>query len=395
MDCWRLPSRITALLATGALLLAGCSAGSTKDISPGAHGKNPAPPVRITVKPGSTTAPASPVTPVVVHADAGTLDSVRLAVDQGAAVEGAFSPDRTTWTSRGTLGYGKKYSVTVKGHNRNNKQATKTSSFKTVAPRTVTATSIFPNKTESSVGIGQPVTVSFDEPVTDRAAAERSLRVRATPPTVGSWFWVSDKEVRWRPRQYWKPGTTVTVQANLYGKNLGNGVYGQQDNEASFQIHDAWVAIGNVNTHRLVIYHNGKVVEDFPASFGRPVYPTHDGVHVVQEKYSLFYMNSASWGLPANSPDGYSNFPAYWATRISNGGEFVHANDGTTGSQGYANVTHGCVNLTTERSKWFYDHFNHGDIVTIVGGTPMLEESDGYGDWNVPWNKYVQGSALH
>lgn len=394
MDRSRLPARITTLLAAGALL-AGCSASDTSKSAQAGHHKSRAPAVRISVTPASAAGKASPVTPVVVQAQKGTLDSVRVTGDKGTQVPGAFSPDRTKWTSQGPLGYGKKYSVTAVGHNGDKVRSTHTSTFSTVAPQTLTAASIFPNKLAPSVGIGQPVVVTFDEPVKDRAAAERSLSVKATPPTVGSWFWVDDKEVRWRPMKFWQPGTSVTVRADIYGKNLGNGVYGQQDNESTFTIHDSWVAIGDVNTHRLVVYHSGKVVEDFPASFGRPIYPTHNGVHVVQGKSQLVLMSSSTWGLPASSPDSYTNFPAYWSTRISNGGEFVHANDGTASSQGYANVTHGCVNLTTERAKWFFDHFDHGDIVTIIGGSPELPEWDGYGDWNVPWDKYVQGSALH
>lgn len=394
MDRSRLPARVAALLTAGVLLLAGCSSGDAGKSTSAGH-KVAAPAVQITVKPATGTGRANPITPVVVHATSGTLDTVRVAAGKSAGVEGVFSPDRTTWTSRGPLGYGTTYSVTAAGHNSDNRRSTQTSTFSTVRPQTLAGVTIFPNKEEPSVGIGQPVVVTFDQPVVNKAAAERSLTVTATPPTVGSWHWVSDTEVRWRPMRYWKPGTSVTVRAALYGKDLGHGVFGQQDTAATFGIHDAWVAIGDVHTHHLVIYHNDKVVEDFPASFGRPVYPTHDGVHVVQEKSELVLMSSASWGLPANSPDGYTNFPAYWSTRISNGGEFVHANDGTAGSQGYDNVTHGCVNLTTERAKWFFDHFNHGDIVTIVGGSPMLPEDDGYGDWNIPWAKYVQGSALH
>lgn len=394
MDRSRLPARIVVLLATAALLLTGC-AGGTEESSRAGHGRASTPAVRIVVAPASGAGRASPVTPVVVRAEHGTLDSVRLVGKHGSPVQGAFSPDRTRWTSGGPLGYGTKYSVTATGHNKDHSRVTRTSRFATVAPQKLTEASIFPNKDVGTVGIGQPIVVTFDEPVTDRAAAERSLSVQATPPTVGSWFWVDDQHVRWRPMKYWAPGTSVTVRAAIYGKDLGNGVFGQQDSVATFGIHDSWVAIGDVNTYRLTIYHNGQLVQDFPASFGRPKYPTHNGVHVVQEKSQLVLMSSSTWGLPASSPDSYTNFPAYWSTRISNGGEFVHANDGTAGSQGYANVTHGCVNLTTERAKWFYDHFNHGDIVTIIGGSPELPEWDGYGDWNVPWDKYVQGSALH
>lgn len=387
------PNRLTVVLACGTLLLGACSS-ATKS-TPGKHHKQAAPTARISITPTDReTKGASPATPVVVRVDHGVLDSVRLTDPQGKEVAGNFSPDHTSWTSVGPLSYDKTYTVNASGHNKENTPVTQTSSLTTVKPQAVNEATLFPSAELKTVGVGQPIDIRFDEPVANRAEAERSLVVKATPQTEGSWHWINDKEVRWRPKEYWKPGTTVSVTANLFGKNLGNGVYGAKNQQANFRVHDSWIAVGNTNTHRLVIYHNGKAVQDFPASFGSEQYPTHDGVHVVEEKYDLFLMNSASWGLPASAPGGYSNFPAYWASRVSADGEFVHANDGTTYAQGVANVTHGCINLTSERAKWFYDHFNTGDVLKIEGGTPLLPVDDGYGDWNVPWDQYVRGSAL-
>jgi lipoprotein-anchoring transpeptidase ErfK/SrfK len=389
----RRPARLTAVLACGTVLLGACSVG-TKSAS-GKHHKTPAPAARISITPTDRAAgQVSPLTPVVVRAEHGTLDSVRLTGPQGGQVRGNFSPDRTTWTSAAPLAYGRTYTVNATGHNKENAQVTQTGTLTTVKPRAVNSATLFPSSNQGTVGVGQPIDIRFDSPVQNRAEAERSLVVKTTPQTEGSWHWISDTEVRWRPKEYWKPGTAVTVTANLFGRKLGNGVYGEKNVSSGFRVHDSWIAVGDTNTYRLAIYHNGVKVEDFPASFGSQQYPTHDGVHVVEEKYDLFLMNSASWGLPASAPGGYSNFPAYWASRVSEDGEFVHANDGTAGVQGYANVTHGCINLTTERAKWFYDHFNTGDIVKIVGGTPLLPVDDGYGDWNMPWDQYVKGSAL-
>lgn len=383
------PARWVVALLAVALLAGACSGHKDKATKP-----KPADPARIDVAPGANAADVSPARPVTVTASGGALESVALTKADGTPIQGTLANDKKSWSAAGPLEYGTTYSVSATARNGDGKESHSDDSFTTVTPRTLTAATLFPTPATGDVGVGQPVDVRFDEPVLDKAAAEKSMSVKSDPAVEGTWHWIDDKEARWRPKDYWPPGTKVTVDVNTFGLSLGDGVYGQANQEVNFTIHDSWIAEGNINTHRLTIYHNGQLVQDFPASFGRPKYPTHDGVHIVQSKSELVMMNSASFGLPADSPDGYSNFPAHWATRISNDGEFVHANDGTTYSQGRANVTHGCVNLTSERARWFFDNINQGDVVKIVGGTPTLPVPDGYGDWNVPWDVYVKGSAL-
>ena len=49
----------------------------------------------------------------------------------------------------------------------------------------------------------------------------------------------------------------------------------------------------------------------------------------------------------SNPRYGYTNIPQRWAVRISNNGEFIHANPDSADAQGNTNVTHGCVNLSS------------------------------------------------
>ena len=82
---------------------------------------------------------------------------------------------------------------------------------------------------------------------------------------------------------------------------------------------------------------------DFPCSYGEADQPrnvTRSGIHVVSEKYADFYMS--------NPAAGYSNVHERWAVRISNNGEFIHANPASSGAQGNTNVTNGCINLSTD-----------------------------------------------
>jgi lipoprotein-anchoring transpeptidase ErfK/SrfK len=81
-----------------------------------------------------------------------------------------------------------------------------------------------------------------------------------------------------------------------------------------------------------------------------------------------------------------------WATRISNSGEFVHSAPWSVAQQGNSNVSHGCINLSPENAKWFFDNVKKGDVVINVNtGGPNLKPWDGFGDWQIPWGQWVSG----
>src|SRR3712207_7806002 len=56
-----------------------------------------------------------------------------------------------------------------------------------------------------------------------RAAVERRLEVTSSTPTDGVWSWFSDTEVHFRPSEYWPANIEVTLDAKLYGVDLGGG----------------------------------------------------------------------------------------------------------------------------------------------------------------------------
>ena len=142
----------------------------------------------------------------------------------------------------------------------------------------------------------------------------------------------------------------------------------------------------------MVITIDGQQVKTMPVSLGRSKYPTHNGVHVVAEKYDTKIMDASTWGLTGT---GAYKTGVKWASRISSGGEFVHAAPWSVDSQGKTNVSHGCVNVSTSNAKWFYDTFTYGDIVDIRGTKgPNLEVWDGYGDWQLSWDEYAKGGAV-
>jgi lipoprotein-anchoring transpeptidase ErfK/SrfK len=361
------------------------------------------PPARLAVLPANGAQGISPTAPIKVQAAAGTLTTVSVKTPAGKQVKGTLSADRTRWTSNEVLGYSKTYAVTATAANSAGQTVKKSSTFHTVTPVTFTMPYLFPGPELKTVGVGQLITVHFDEAIKDQAAAERALKVTTSPVTAGSWYWFDNQNVHWRPKAYWKPGTHVTVSANVYGVNVGGGIYGQQDVSSEFTIGPARIFTINNNTHSGVVKVNGRTVRTIPVSMGRGgqltvngktiYFSTQSGPHVVQEKYAIKHMDSSTYGLPVNSPLGYSeDIPL--AVRISASGEFVHAASWSVNDQGVRNVSHGCVNISPANADWFYHNFTYGDIVDIQNTGVPLARTDKYGDWMIPWSEWRSGSAL-
>jgi lipoprotein-anchoring transpeptidase ErfK/SrfK len=345
---------------------------------------------------------------VAVRAVAGRLESVRVTNPTGKVVDGGMSADRSRWRSTKPLGYGRSYTVTAVARNADGRATKSVSSFTTLTPANLTMPSFGALAGGGTFGVGMPITVHFDEPVPDRAAAERSLVVTTTPKLVGAWSWLDDQDVHWRPKalpgHYWRSGTRVTVRANVYGVGLGRGLYGQADRSVSFMIGSSHIAVINDASHMMTVYLGGKVVRHIPVSMGRGgsitvngrtiEFWTQSGPHVVLEKHLVKEMSSESYGLPKDSPLGYDEkIPL--AVRISASGEFVHAASWSVGDQGVRNVSHGCVNISPANAEWFYHTFRYGDIVDVRGTARRLPVNDGLGDWTLSWDQWVKGSALY
>ena len=402
-------------------LVAGCSGGSGDGDPPGPGGGVAAGGEPTTAAPTTTTSAVAPATlaispkngaagqsvaaPVTVTAAGGTLSVVSLRNGDGEAVKGTLSADRTTWKSTEPLGYDKNYSVSATAENSDGVPTKGTSAFSTVKPRTFTLPSLFPGPDgPKTVGVGQPVTVRFDEPIEDKAAAEKTLTVTTSPQVAGSWHWFSDQVVHWRPKNYWAPGTKVTVKAAVYGVHVGDDVYGQQDVASSFTIGRSKIATVDDRTKQMVIKVDGRVVRTAPVSMGKDQrivsngktinYLTQSGPHVVTEKHRVKIMSSASYGVTDKKNPNYYEEEIPLAVRISPDGEFVHAAPWSVWAQGKQNVSHGCINVAPVHAQWFFDNFSYGDVVDIRNTGRTLPFAAGYNEWGMPWSQWVAGSAL-
>src|SRR5918997_5471469 len=318
---------ITVLLVVGMLgtLLVGCSMGiSAPKLAelPAAPPPPPPPVASITTDPPDRATDVSPLAPITVTVAKGKLGQVTLTNPQGAPVVGQLEPDGTSWKTNEPLGYGQAYMSKSEAVGDDNRPVTIASSFTTIAPRTLAYPSINPTDGQT-IGVGQPLALYFDAPIANKQQAQDSITVTTSPHVEGAFYWFSNKEVHWRPQQFWEPGTHVTVDIRIYGKNLGNGVYGQEDRVSRFTIGRAFIARADGATHQMTVEINGQPVRTMPISMGSPEFASANGIHVVTERNATKIMDSTTFGLALDA-GGYMT-KVQWATRISNGGEFVHS----------------------------------------------------------------------
>lgn len=383
----RLLAIVAALLGMG--LLAGCTipTGDAADSAPA----NAAPVAQVIETPAPDARNVSPVEPVSVQVSQGTLENVTLTNAAGKPVQGVLSPDRTSFTVTEPLGYDAKYTWAGTALGSDGKTVPVAGSFTTLAP--VTQTSVRTNIGDGQVvGIGAPIILQFDGPIADKAAVEKALHITTDPPTVGSWAWLPDDNgarVHWRPQNYWVPGTAVHVDAKLYGVDFGGGAYGAGDVSLNFSIGRSQIVKANAPSHRMQVVRDGVTIMDIPVSYGegnenRNV--TRSGIHVVTEKHEDFLMSN---------PPYYENVRERWAVRISNNGEFIHANPLTVGVQGASNVTNGCINLSLSDAEEYFGTAMYGDPVEVTGTRIDLSAADGdLYDWAIDWPTWRSMSAL-
>jgi lipoprotein-anchoring transpeptidase ErfK/SrfK len=384
---------VASVVGVLAALVAGCTGEAPVSGPQGASRVTsgpsaPSTSVSLAVVPPDNAANVVPADPVTITAVRGTLAEVALTNEAGKQVAGELASDGLGWTSVEPLGYARAYTLTVTASGVDGKRATSRSTFTTVNPDKQVNLFMRPGDGET-VGVGHPLVFSFDTAV-DKALVEKSIAITTDPKVDGAFYWFSDKEVHWRPQELWKVGSKVAVNAAVYGKRLGDGIYGKEDRRAAFTVGDAMMAEANGASHQMTVRVNGRVVRTMPISLGMPAFPSNNGIHVVSEKNENMIMDSTTYGLPFEA-GGY-RVPVQFATRISNGGEFVHAAPWSLNDQGHRNVSHGCINMSTENASWFFGFAKMGDIVVVTNsGGPNLEPWDGLGDWNLPWADWLKG----
>ena len=346
-------------------------------------------------------APGSPVpvdTVVSVAASNGTVSDVVLTYQDpkkgDVNVEGALDPAAMTWVAGRLLEPGTTYSLSMTGKNAQGTESTQHATFSTqnlskeqrIIPQVIAD--------GATVGIAMPVIVHFDAPVKDKAAFEKRMTVTSTPQQAGSWNWISTSEAHWRPATYWQPGTRVAVGVDIKSVAAGNGTYGQRSVKGGFTVGQSVVMKADLAAHQMAVEINGVPSRTIPVTGGKTGFDTRSGTKVIMEKFTTLRMDANTVGIEPGDPDYYNIPDVKYAMRETYSGEFLHAAPWSEGSQGKANVSHGCIGMGDADAAWLFGIVKVGDPVVVGGTNRGMEAGNGWTDWNVTFDQWRTGSAL-
>jgi lipoprotein-anchoring transpeptidase ErfK/SrfK len=340
----------------------------------------------LTIAPANGATNADPSAGITVTADSGTLSDITVHTS-GDSVTGTYAPGKTSWHSTWALGVSQSYTVTataqVKGL-----EVTQTSIFKTLTPSKTFTTETLEGY-DQSYGVGMPIILYFSQHITNKAAVERAFQVSASKPVIGSWYWDDSCNMAvscayFRPRDYWPANTTVGFTGHLDGVEGAPGVYGYHTLTQTFRIGASVIAVGSPKTHRTQIYYNGQLRYNWPISTGKPGDDTPDGSYLTIQKANPVRMIGPGYNLLVP-----------WSVRFTFSGDYYHDAYWSVGEQGFENVSHGCVNLSPADAKTYYDLAVPGDPITIENSPRAGVWDNGWTEWFLTWQQYLEGSALH
>ncbi|MGW3957116.1 L,D-transpeptidase [Streptomyces sp. NPDC004752] len=389
-----------AALLVGALTLTACGGSADAKEHEGKGGDSPTTStarIAISAKDGSTDAS---INTTGVQVSDGRLTDVKMTVaGSGQAVPGAISANGHAWKPKEQLERGTKYEIAATAKDAGGRTAAANSIFTTVT----TANSFVGTYTPddgTTVGVGMPVSFTFDKAISDTKAVQSRIAVTSSTgqQVVGHWF--GAQRLDFRPQEYWKAGSKVTVKIDLDGVEGAKGVYGVQKKTVTFTVGRSQVSTVDVDKQTMTVVRDGKPLRTVPISAGSPQHTTYNGQMVISEKFVQTRMNGSTVGFGGE----YDIPDVPHAMRLTTSGTFVHGNywynraDPPFGRQG---TSHGCVGLADVQgaqgdttAKWFYDNSLVGDVV-IVKNSPdrTVSPDNGLNGWNLPWSQWTAGGA--
>ncbi len=405
---------VASALLGGVLVLSACSSGGDDSSSKGggdtsqakadeaAAKKSSQAEIRITPKDGTDNASINNSAAVTVSK--GTLTAVTMTTADGAKVPGQLSADKTSWKPDAQLERSTTYKVAAEAKDADGLAAHENASFTTVSP----ANSFIGNFTPengSTVGVGMPVSINFDKAITNKAAVQKGITVSSSSgqEVVGHWF--NANRIDFRPEDYWKENSTVTLKLALDGVEGANGVYGVQQKTVTFKIGRNQVSYVDAKTKQMKVTQNGQTIKTIPISAGSPENKTYEGVMVMSEKFKETRMNGATVGFTDDDGKGeYDIKDVPHAIRLTNSGTFMHGNYwGAKSIFGSVNTSHGCVGLSDTKGAndtgtaayWMYTHSIVGDVVVVKNtGDKTVAPDNGLNGWNLSWADWKAGSAV-
>ncbi|WP_405938512.1 Ig-like domain-containing protein [Streptomyces sp. NBC_00726] len=402
----------SALLG-GVLVLSACDDGGDKggpspessksqaaDVDKAAAQETSEAQITIAPKNGATNASINNAAKVTVAK--GKLTEVTMTSADGKSVPGTLSADGSSWQPDAQLERSTTYKVSATAKDAKGREAHENSSFTTVSPDKSFIGNFTPED-GSTVGVGMPVSINFNKPITDTKAVQDGIKVTSSSgqEVVGHWF--NNQRLDLRPEDYWQAGSTVTLKLSLDGVEGADGVYGVQQKTVTFKIGRNQVSTVDAKTHMMTVTRDGKTIKTIPISAGGPDNPTYNGQMVISEKYKETRMNGATVGFTDDDGKGeYDIKDVPHAMRLSTSGTFIHGNYWGKGIFGQVNTSHGCVGLqdvkgagdADQPAAWFYNNSLIGDVV-IVKNSPdkTIQPSNGLNGWNLSWAEWTAGST--
>lgn len=401
----RLTIRRAVLVLSAAVLLTSCSGsddgdggGSGDDATTQAEGPKTQ---RAALRLDGITDEVAFGQPLALTVPNGTIDSVEVAPEGGEPVEGQVGDDGSSWQSAAALTPGATYAVTVVASDTLGAEHTLTDSFAVSGVPDANRLTLSMQPTDGAVvGVGAPITIRFDQEVTERENVEQALHVASNPQVEGVWHWVSSQEVHFRPKEYWPSGTQVRLDLALNGVQAGPDLWGGRAYDLDFTVGEAHVTTVDAATHSMTFSVDGTVAATWDTSLGAPEFATRNGTYIVLEKFETRQMTSCNANITCDPADpDYYDLEVPNSVRLTWSGTFVHSASWSEGSQGNENVSHGCINLSQANGATFFKGAQYGDIVTVANSTrgpeDLLQRGDpGMADWNLTWDQLVADSAL-
>ncbi|MFF8995998.1 Ig-like domain-containing protein [Streptomyces sp. NPDC014983] len=324
-----------------------------------------------------------------VSAARGKLTEVTVKDGKGAKVDGGISGDGSSWTPSAHLAAGTTYTVHAVAKDTDGRETTKDSRFTTLTPKS-TFLGYFTPEDGSTVGVGMPFSVNFSRGITHPDAVEKSIKIKTDPPVDVEGHWFGNDRLDFRPENYWKSGTKVTVDLDLDGVEGRDGVYGKQHKKVSFTIGRSQVSVVDASKHTMQVTRDGKVIKTLPVTTGKPGYDTWNGQMVISEKLSVTRMNGETVGYGGE----YDIKDVPHAMRLTTSGTFAHGNYWGGGAFGNYNASHGCIGLrdvkggydSSTPAAWFFDHSILGDVVVVKHShEKTVDPANGFNGWNMSW----------
>ena len=394
-----------ALLALSVLLTAcqGLSVGSANG-SPKSGSDQTSPtttptpettPAVLEVSPADLAIDVLPNAPITVKASSGTLGAVTLVDAKGTVVPGAADP-LGTWTTTDLLHPATAYTFTIAATGPDGTVTSTSSTFTTLKPKVTATYGLIPNG--GVVGVGMPVIVQFGSGVitkAQRAEVEKRVKVTTVPVQPGAWGWLDNRQLMWRPRDYWIPGTKVSVSTPLHGLQTGDDKWIAGDDRTSFTIGSSMVSSVDMNTNLMTVRRGGVVIRTFKVSTGKPgpLTETRYGTKVIIERNAEIIMDSATVGIPKGDPN-YYKIKTQWNLRLTWTGEFIHSAPWSVNAQGTENVSHGCTNMAPADAQWMFNNSRMGDLVKFTGSSRAFKPTEGIGVWVYDFNGWKAQSAI-